>query len=379
MRFAVIGPVPPFRSGVAKHTGEIAKALSAFGDVRTISFDRQYPKVLFPGDDDRDLGSSADAPEGTEYTLDSVSPASWRKVANDLSDWGPDIAIIPAWTFFTAPALTTIAAHLRNWNAKVVSVVHNASDHEAAPWKKMLLTRQIRASDAVITHTSALASAAQILAPGRPVSITPHPLFDYPEPKGMLGRRAELELLMFGLMRPYKGADVLVEAVGRYPGLDIHTSIIGESWSNERSLAHRMSASPSEHRIERVNEYVSDDMAAEYFHRADIVVLPYRSVTGSGVVPLAMRYGKPVIATDLSGFRDMVAPGETGWLVPPNDIDALAVCIAHRLRRQDYQPMEPAIRGYASQMTWDRFARAIIDVSGESNVALDTLLARKTG
>ena len=54
MKIAVIGPVPPFRSGVAKHTGELAKALSAHGEVRTVSFSRQYPGLLFPGEDDRD-------------------------------------------------------------------------------------------------------------------------------------------------------------------------------------------------------------------------------------------------------------------------------------------------------------------------------------
>ena len=379
MRFAVIGPVPPFRSGVAKHTGEVAKALAAFGDVRTISFDRQYPKILFPGEDDRDPTTASDAPDGVEYVLDSMSPASWKHVANELSDWGPDIVVMPAWTFFTAPALTTIAVHLQKWNAKIVTVVHNAADHEAAPWKKMLLTRQIRASDAIITHTSALASAASRIAPGKPVAVMPHPLFEYPAANGALPRRAELELLMFGLVRPYKGADILVEAVGRFPGLDIFTSIVGESWGDRKSLNHRIAASPMEHRIERVDQYVSDQDAAEYFHRADVIVLPYRNVTGSGVVPLAMHYGKPVIATDLDGFRDMVLPGETGWLVPPRDIDALAICIAHRLRRNDAAPMRPAIRHYASEMTWDRFARQIIDVSGETNPALDVLLAQKTG
>ncbi len=360
MKIAVIGPVPPFRSGVAKHTGELAKALSAHGEVRTISFSRQYPGLLFPGEDDRDLRTRRNAPDETEYELDSISPISWRRVASDLAEWKPDLAVLPAWTFFTAPGLTYVSNALRKAGTHVVSVVHNAVDHEGAGWKRALLTRQILASDSAVTHNRGLAEAIAGFAPDLPVAVCPHPLFDFPEPKGLLRRRAKLELLMFGLIRPYKGADLLVEAMGELAGEDVCVSIVGEMWGDGAALMRQIAASPASEQIELVPEFQSDEYAAEYFARADIVVLPYRHVTGSGVVPVAMRYARPVIASDLPGFRETVVPGVTGWLAHPQDTGHLASLIRERLERGDAGALRPGLMAARERMTWPRFARAVL-------------------
>lgn len=360
MKIAVIGPVPPFRSGVAKHTGELAKALSAHGEVRTISFSRQYPGLLFPGEDDRDLKTRRDAPDETEYELDSISPISWRRVAADLAEWKPDLAVLPAWTFFTAPGLTFISNALRKAGCHVVSVVHNAADHEGAGWKRALLSRQILASDSAVTHNRGLAGAIASFAPDLPVAVCPHPLFNFPEPKGLLRRRAKLELLMFGLIRPYKGADLLVEAMDELAGEDVCVSIVGEMWGDGAALSRQLAASPASEQIELVPEFQSDEYAAEYFSRADIVVLPYRHVTGSGVVPVAMRYARPVIASDLPGFREMVVPGVTGWLSRPQEAGHLAGIIRDRLEHGDAGALQPGLARARDRLTWPRFAKAVL-------------------
>ncbi|MCI4645267.1 MAG: glycosyltransferase [Hyphomonadaceae bacterium] len=361
MKIAVIGPVPPFRSGVAKHTGEVAKALAAHGTVRTVSFARQYPGLLFPGEDDRDPDTFDAAPEDTEYALDSISPLNWRKLSAELKAWAPDIAIIPAWTFFTAPALTYLAQALRKQGARVISIVHNAADHEGAGWKRALLSRQIQASDSAITHNRALAQAISAFAPDLPVAISPHPLFAYPEPIGSLARRARLELLMFGLIRPYKGADLLVEAMGRLAGQDMRLTIAGEVWGDKSMLEQQIAKSPARAQIELVARYLSDAEAAEYFARADSVVLPYRQVTGSGVVPVALHYGKPVIASDLAGFREIVTPGETGWLVPAEDSKALASCLEARLAAGDTGHLAHGIAAARAGLSWSHFVQTALD------------------
>lgn len=366
MKIAIIGPVPPFRSGVAKHTGELAKTLAAHADVKTISFSRQYPGLLFPGKDDRDRKTRRDAPEGTEYTLDSISPLTWRRVAADLADWKPDLAVLPAWTFFTAPALTYISNGLRKAGTPVVSIVHNAADHEGAGWKRALLSRQILASTSAVTHNRGLAEAIAAFAPDLPVAVSPHPLFDFPEPEGLLKRRARLELLMFGLIRPYKGADLLIDAMGELAGEDVCASIVGEVWGDGAALTRQIAASPAADQIELVPEFQSDAYAAEYFDRADIVVLPYRHVTGSGVVPVAMRYARPVIASDLPGFREIVTLGETGWLVRPEDPAHLAKMIRERLERGDAGTLRPGIAKARQTLTWPRFAEAVLTSSTAS-------------
>lgn len=378
MRLAVIGPVPPFRSGVAKHTGHLAKALEAFGSVRVFSFSRQYPSVLFPGEDDRDEDTAADAPADTHYLIDTLSTRSWRDTKTALDRFAPDIAVIPAWTFFTAPVLTAIASHLRMCGVKVVTIAHNVSDHEGAAWKRMLLTRQIAQSDAILTHTGPLAMAAAQVNPMSPIGVSPHPLFDYPEPKGSLERRARLELLMFGLLRPYKGADLLIAAMDGCRDLDVRLSIVGESWGGGGMLERQVKRLGLEDRIDLVDRYVSDSEAAEYFHRADALVLPYRSVTGSGVVPLAMRYGRPIIASDLPGFREMVRFHETGWRFPNGDVGALTDLIRQRYGRGDCAELAPSIAEERKRMTWSAFATAVMElVEAEPGARLSPIVHQK--
>ena len=107
--------------------------------------------------------------------------------------------------------------------------------------------------------------------------------------------------------------------------------------------------------------YVTDAEAARYFARADAVVLPYRSVTGSGVVPVAYRYGKPVVVSDLPGLIEVVRPGETGWVVSPDDPDALARLLDEEIRPEVLSTMAPHIAAMRFSMSWSGFADLIVD------------------
>src|SRR5690606_33456182 len=159
-----------------------------------------------------------------------------------------------------------------------------------------------------------------------PVTYHPHPIYDqFPAAKGNLPRRKSLEFLFYGFIRPYKGLDVLINAMGRLRDIDFHLSIVGEPWQSEESIWRtRFREAGIEAKVEFVPRYVSDQETAEYFDRADVVVLPYRSGTGTGVVATAYHYLKPVIATRVGGFNDVVDDGITGLLVEPGDSAALA-------------------------------------------------------
>jgi len=118
-------------------------------------------------------------------------------------------------------------------------------------------------------------------------------------------------------------------------------------------------------RIEVIDRYVPEQEAAEYFHRADLVVLPYRSATGSGVIPLAYHYGKPVIASRISGIEEVVIDGESGRLCEPENPYALAEVIREFL---DVPPerMREGIQKAADKMTWESLAKCVLDIQDEA-------------
>ena len=190
------------------------------------------------------------------------------------------------------------------------------------------------------------------LAPSAEIAVYPHPVFNqYPAPQKTLPRRAPLELLFFGFVRPYKGLDVLVEAMHLLKGGDVFLTVAGEWWSKDSEL--RRSIAEAGH-IELIDRYVSEHEAADLFARAGAVVLPYRAATASGIVSLAYHYGKPVIASRVGGLPDVVADGATGRLVPPGDPRALAGAIREFLDRPPASG--EGIEAMKRRMTWDGLA-----------------------
>ncbi|MEL7445533.1 MAG: glycosyltransferase [Pseudomonadota bacterium] len=360
MKIAVIGPVAPFVSGISQHTTALATELRRRKDcdVRSWSFSRQYPAALFPGEKQQ---NDAEPLPDTRFMIDTLNPLTWRRTAREIIDFRPKIAILPAWTFFVAPTLGAIAKSLRRAGIEVVSVVHNAEDHEASAWKNTLLRWQISHSSRVITHNEPLAGTVRTVAPGIPVVVSPHPLYDtFPEPKGDLRRRAALELLYFGIVRPYKGLDVLIDALGKTSTKDIKLTIAGEFWGGTDETEQQIARLGLADRVELRPGFASDADVAELFSRCDYLVTPYRSATGSGVIAIAQHYKKPVIASDIPGLQDAVLHGKTGWLVAAEDSDALAELIDSKADAEAAEQMASSLAEQRERLSWANFCDAML-------------------
>lgn len=169
-------------------------------------------------------------------------------------------------------------------------------------------------------------SVVELLAPT--LTAPPKPLVDVPD--------RPRTVLFFGRIWPYKGLDVLLRAeplvAAAIPDLRIVVAGEGEPWSHYDHLV----TDPS--RYELRLGHVCPRERDELFGRADVVVLPYVDATQSGVVPLAHRHGRAVVASDVAGLADQVIDGVTGLLVPPGDVRALAsalVCVLANPARRD--------------------------------------------
>ncbi|MGB8273750.1 MAG: glycosyltransferase [Alphaproteobacteria bacterium] len=363
-RVVFIGPVPPFRGGIAQHSAMLCRELARRCDLLVISFSRQYPLWLFPGESDRDPTQAPFAAADTRFLIDSLNPMTWRKAAAAIRDHGADLVILPWWTVFWAPCFAYLARRCRKAGIPVRLLCHNVVDHEAAAWKSLLSRAVLSQASSFLVHTRNDERRLKALFPGVPVIVHPHPVYSqFPPPAAGLPRRAGFELLFFGLVRPYKGLDILIEAMGRLADRDVHLTVVGEFWSGRAEAEARIRALGLEDRVELVPRYVTDQEAAAYFARADAVVLPYRSATGSGVVSLAYRYDKPVIVTRVGGLPDAVEEGETGLIVPPESPAALAEAIS-RMTSERAAAMAPAIGRLKATMTWEALAEASLRADG---------------
>ncbi|MBM4404026.1 MAG: glycosyltransferase family 4 protein, partial [Candidatus Cloacimonetes bacterium] len=173
-------------------------------------------------------------------------------------------------------------------------------------------------------------------------------------------------LLFFGLIKPYKGLDVLIRAFAlarqRLPRL--HLIIAGDVYGEAGQYRRRLSELGLDQAVETHFEYIADNAVSGYFRRADVCVLPYRSATQSGIVQLSYAFEVPVIATRVGGIGEYVCEGETGMLVPPEDPSALAEAICLFFTTCDKDQMRRGIRGFNAGHGWDKLAKLVVESMG---------------
>lgn len=340
MRVVLIGPVYPYRGGIAHYTAMLARALAERHETLVISFARQYPSWLYPGKSDRDPSKSPLRTEA-EYLLDPVDPRTWNRTAERIREFAPDLVVMQWWTTFWAPAFGVLARLLRRQGHRVVFVIHNVLPHEARPWDGAIVRGVLRQGDGfvVATHEEKIRMISVVPeAAKRTVRVRPHPVYDMyagvamsaPEARDRLGvPRDPVTLLFFGIVRPYKGVHFLIEALGgvRQLGLDFHLIIAGEFWEDKQPYLAAIARNGLSAMVTFVDRYVPDEDVALYFSACDVVVLPYVCATQSGVAQLASGFGRPIIGTLVGDLAQIGADGGAAILVPPADSKALAQAI----------------------------------------------------
>jgi glycosyltransferase involved in cell wall biosynthesis len=360
LRLALVGPLPPFRSGIAQHMMMLSRALEDAADLLLLSFTRQYPKWLFPGESDVDPDATPlDAPH-VRYMIDSLNPLTWARAATAIFHHRPDAVVIPWWTIYWAPCFLYLSRRLGARGIPVYFFCHNVIDHEAARWKRALTAAVLCGGDGFFTQSEAERARLHALVPGARVAVHPHPIYtQFPKPSQALPRRATREFLFFGFVRPYKGLDILLRALAVLPDRDVMLTVAGEFWGKPDTTRALIDELGIVDQVELIARYVSETEAANLFHRADALIMPYRSATGSGVLGLAYNYGKPVIASAVPGLAEVVREGETGFLVEPESPEGLALALA-AMSADRARAMAPAIAASAAGLTWESLAETVL-------------------
>ncbi len=224
--------------------------------------------------------------------------------------------------------------------------------------------------DAVVVHTRRGADelAARGGLPEDRIRVIPHGAFDHlthqpgelPLPPDLAAVKGPV-VLCFGVVRPYKGVDVLLEA---FRGVDAELWVVGRPLGESMERLRRL-APPG--RVRFVSRYVSDLELPAFFRRADVLVLPHRRVDVSGVLFAGLAFGKPMVLSDVGGFRDVVEPHAAGRLVPPEDPEALGAAIADLLADPAART-ELGARARAAAVgpySWDRIAGQTLELYEE--------------
>jgi glycosyltransferase involved in cell wall biosynthesis len=339
VKIAIVGPAFPYKGGGAHHTTELAHRLTAAGhDVTLESWKAQYPSFLYPGEQTISTPEGVPYP-GTRRALAWYRPDGWFRTGRRLRSF--DLVVLVVLSPVQIPAYLGIAYGLgrKDGGPRLVALCHNVLPHERKPYDVPLMRRLLRRVDGALVHSAQQAQLARDLAPGTPVLTAGLPAH-LPTPPG--GHRIVVpdaepvnHLLFFGMVRPYKGLDVLLRSLAEID--DVSLTVAGEFWGGVEDTRALISSLGLDSRVELRSGYVPADDVPKLFADADALVLPYRTATASQNVFMAYEHGVPVIATRAGTLADHVREGTDGLLCDPDDLDSLTDAL-----RRFYTPGEPA-------------------------------------
>ncbi len=355
MRVSVVGPVYPYRGGIAHYTTLLARALAEQGPAQVVSFRRQYPRWLYPGASDKDPSRSP-LKIDAEYILDPLYPWTWRRAADRIARFQPAMAVLAWWTTFWAPGLAAVARALRRSGVRPVFLVHNALPHEPRPWDRALARMALRQGCAFLVQTGKEEKRLRALLAGiQPdplVEVCAHPVYRrfaaQHVPREEARRRLGLPgrdpiLLFFVFVRPYKGLAYLLDAAAELAqaGLPVHVVVAGEFWKDKAAYVAQIKRLRLQDRVHLHDRYIHDEEIGAFFSAADVFVAPYVDATQSGALTIARGFGLPAVATEHCAAGIQAADGWQLRVVPARDAHGLAQAIRAALA-QPGRPVRPA-------------------------------------
>jgi glycosyltransferase involved in cell wall biosynthesis len=365
MKIAFLSPFYPYRGGIAQFSASLYKVLEKENAVKAFSFTRLYPKMFFPGKTQYVNESDKTIFVPSERILDSINPFTYRKTAKAIAKYQPDILIIAYWMSFLAPACAYIACCL-NKKTKVIALLHNAIPHEPRFFDKAFARLFFNSCTHFVVMSTIVQQDLLKLKPDARYCLKPHPLYNHfgekiPKNEAIKKTGASADkktLLFFGLIRDYKGLDLLIDAMDLLDD-SYQLLIAGEAYGSFDTYQKQIDQSSARNRIKIFNRYISDDEVPVFFSAADCLVLPYKSATQSGVIPTAYHFEIPVVVTDVGSLKETVEKAETGIICLPSAGSLASGIEKIFIHGKDH--FIAHIQEEKKTLSWENFAGALVE------------------
>ena len=368
MKIALISVAPPFRGGISKHTSILAEYLSVNHSIDIINYSRQYPGILFPGKSQY-LDDYLDIDNNYKY-IDSINPFSWFKTARFINQNNYDLVIFRFWNPFFSPALSIIASIIKkkSVSSKLISLCDNIIPHERFPLSDYFIKMLFNNLDGHLVQSNQTAIELKQVVDSPKYIKSFHPLYntfqkklDKEVAKSVLNLKTNNVILYFGIIRDYKGLDILINSINilKDKYTDFHLIIAGECYGDSKQYEDLMLNFNLSKYITWHNYYISDKKVHNYFSAADVVVLPYRSASQSGVAQIAYNYNIPIIVSDIVGLAEIVENGKSGFIFESENPIKLANILYENFQNSTFTDMQEFISTYKKIFSWEKFVESI--------------------
>lgn len=375
-KIILIGPVYPYKGGIAHYTSLMYRALSKKYDVEMISYKMQYPKLLFKKEQ-KDYSNDMFKIENTKFLINTANPFNIIGVAQKIKKMNPDMVIMQWWHPYFAPCYWILESFLGK-KIKKMFICHNVFPHERFPMDRFLTKLVLRKGDAFIVHSKSDGEDLLTIKPDAKYKQNPHPTYNAFKMRNISKEQAREELhenqdtkllLFFGFVREYKGLKHLLRAmpIVKQQLENIKLMVVGSFGDDKEEYMQLIKENHIEDCVEVIDDYTPDNEVEKYFAGCDLVVLPYESATQSGIVQIAYGFEKPVIVTNVGGLPDVVTDGKTGYVVEEKNPRKLADAIIDFYENKKEEEFIENVKQEAERFSWERMRETIENLEKAMN------------
>ena len=375
MKITILGPAHPYRGGLASIMEIMARTFQRRGDEVDIkTFTLQYPSLLFPGES-QTVATPPPADLRICRCVNTMNPLNWVRVGRRIRRERPDFVLMKYWTPFMAPCFGTIARIARgNGHTKVLCQIDNVEPHERHLTDKPFNRYYLHSVDGFVYMSEQVHSELRAYSDA-PALFSPHPLFEN------FGERVERSeacvrlgldpanryVLFFGLIRDYKGLDLLLDAwaqlrrAGRTEGRRL--IVAGGFYTARGPYLNRIADNGLQDEVLLHDRFIPDDDVKYYFSAADFVVQPYKTATQSGVTQIAYQFCVPMVVTKVGGLAEIVPDGRVGYVCEPTP-EGVAGAIERMYEGDTLQRFRENCVEERRRFSWEEMCSRITELYG---------------
>lgn len=328
LKIFIIGPAFPLRGGPAQFNENLCLELNKEGhDAQIISYKLQYPNFLFPGSSQFEKSGSAPLGIKIHTILNTINPFNWLMVARFIRKQKPDFILFRYWLPFFGPCLGTIGKLVKS-HTKVLALTDNIIPHEKRIGDHVFTKYFVKNCDGFIAMSKVVLNDLSIFTQNLNKAYSPHPMYEnYGDPISIDLARKKLNLnphdkiiLFFGLIRHYKGLDILLEALAapEIKNQGVKLLIAGEFYDDKNFYLQLIKKLNLQDCVIVHDKFIPNDEVRDYFCASNLVAQTYRNATNSGVTMVGYFYEKPMLVTNVGGLSEIVPNEVCGYVVENN-------------------------------------------------------------
>jgi len=332
MKLAIISPYPPLKGGISKESEFLYNILKDIYPLNIYCFKKLYPNILYPSSLQIDNSVKVNNDnKNIHYSINIINLISWFKTSNLIINDRCTHLIFRFWNPFFIPLYSFIIYQVRKNNSKIriFCICDNIFPHERFIFDKNIIKYFLKkfngylvmSSDSEEKLNKLIGNESKIIKSILPIKNT----FNEKIPQNIalkklnFKKKPKLLLLFFGFVRAYKGLDLIFNALANLKNMDIKLLIAGECYKDKNKYKKLIDKNNLSNSIIWHNKYILDSEINIYFSASDAIILPYKKMSQSGIVPLAYNYNKLIIASDLMSFKEHIVNNETGYLFKKNN------------------------------------------------------------